>query len=235
MRSGVCCFSTRPAQSENHARKVSAMARAIVYKVYPDHPEAYKITRVAEALRDGALVLYPTDTVYGIGCDPRNKAAVERLRATKEPERGKLLTLLCHSLTDVSTYAYVDDQAFKLMKALTPGPFTFILKGTKEVPKLVLDPKRKTVGLRVPDAAVCLAMLDRLGHPLVSTSARLPEMEEAETRDKLFEMFMHKVDVIVDDGQPLSKEPSTMLDMTTPEFEIIREGMGMEALLPFLR
>lgn len=211
------------------------MAKAVVYKVYPDHPEAYKIARVADALRDGALVLYPTDTVYGIGCDPRNKDAVERLRATKSSGGSKLLTLLCYSLTDVSTYAYVDDQAFKLMKSLTPGPFTFILRGTKEVPRLVLDPKRKTVGLRVPDAPVCLSMLDRLGHPLVSTSARLPETEEAETREELFAMFMHKVDVIVDDGQPLGKEPSTMLDMTTPEFEIIREGLGMEALLPFLR
>jgi tRNA threonylcarbamoyl adenosine modification protein (Sua5/YciO/YrdC/YwlC family) len=210
------------------------MAKAIIYKVYPDHPEAYKMTRVAEALREGALVLYPTDTVYGIGCDPRNKPSIERLRAIKGGA-VKLLTLICPSLADVSTFAYVDDAAFKLMKALTPGPFTFILKGTKEVPKLVLDPKRKTAGLRVPDYEVCQALLERLGHPLVSTSARLPEVEEAASRDELYEMFEHRVDAIIDDGMPLRREPSTMIDLTTPDFEIIREGMGMEALLPYLR
>lgn len=211
------------------------MPKAIIYRVYPDHPEASKIAKVAEALRGGALILYPTDSVYGIGCDPRNKNAVERLRAIKSPGVVKLLTLICPSLGELATYAHVDDAAYKLMKALTPGPFTFILKGTKEVPRLVLDPKRKTAGLRVPDSAVCQALLERLGHPLAGTSARLPESEEAETREELFDLFMHRVDVIIDDGLPLRTDPSTMIDMTTPEFEIIREGLGMETLLPFLR
>lgn len=211
------------------------MAKAIIYKVHPDHPEPQKIVRAAEALREGALILYPTDTVYGIGCDPRNREAVERLRATKSPGAVKLLTLICPSLADLSTYAFVDDSAFKLMKSLTPGPFTFILKGTKEVPRLVMDPKRKTVGLRVPDFPISRALIQRLGHPLVSTSAKLPETDEAETREELFETFMHRVDVIIDDGLPLRKTPSTMIDMTTPDFEIIREGLGMETLLPFMR
>lgn len=211
------------------------MARAIIYKVHPDHPEAQKTVRVAESLRDGALVLYPTDTVYGIGCDPRNRQAVERLRAIKSPERLKLLTLICPSLSDVAMYAHVGDAAFKLMRSLTPGPFTFILKGTREMPRLVLDPKRKTAGLRVPDHPICQALLQRLGHPLVSTSARLPEMEDAQTREELFEMFIHRVDVIIDDGLPLRALPSTMIDMTSEDFEVIREGLGMEALLPHLR
>lgn len=211
------------------------MPKAVIYRVYPDHPEASKIAKVAEALRAGALILYPTDTVYGIGCDPRNREAVERLRATKSPGGNKLLTLICPSLSELATYAHVDDAAYKLMKSLTPGPFTFVLKGTKEMPRLVLDPKRKTAGLRVPDNAVCRALLERLGHPLAGTSARLPESEEAETREELFEMFTHRVDAIIDDGLPLRTAPSTMIDLSTPEFEIIREGLGMEALLPFLR
>lgn len=210
------------------------MAKAVIYRVYPDHPEAHKIAKAADALRDGALILYPTDTVYGIGCDPRNKDAIERLRAIKQGGVSRLLTLICPSLSDLATYAYVDDGAFKLMRSLTPGPYTFILKGTKEVPRLVLDPRRKTTGLRVPDHPTCQALLARIGHPLVSTSAKLPGSEEAETREELFEMFEHRVDLIVDDGLPLRTEPSTMIDMTTPEFEIIREGKGMEALIPFM-
>lgn len=212
------------------------MSRAVIYKVYPDHPEAYKVNKVAEALRGGALMLYPSDTVYAIGCDPHNKQAVERLRTIKPNEGGqKLLTVLCPSLTAIATYARVDDRAFKLMKALTPGPYTFILMGTKEVPKLVLHPKRKTIGVRVPDHPLVQALLGRLDGLLVSTSAKLPELEEAETREELYAAFENLVDVIVDDGEALGREPSTIIDMTTPDYEIVREGLGMSELAKFIK
>ena len=211
------------------------MSRAVIYKVYPDHPEASKIAKIAWAFADGALALYPTDTVYGLGCDPRNKNAVERLRMIKTAPSQKLLTLLCPSLAEISAYAYVDDAAFKLMRSLTPGPYTFILKGTKEVPRLVLDPRRRTVGLRVPDHPVCQAVMERLSGLLVTTSAKLPPSAEAKTREELFARFENLVDVIIDDRSPLRHTPSTIIDLTQPEFEIIREGQGMEAMAPFLK
>lgn len=212
------------------------MAYAVVYKVYPDHPESYKMAKVAEALRQGALILYPTDTVYALGCDPQNKGAVDRLRALKWGKApARHLTLLCPSLADIAHYAYVDDAAYKLMRSLTPGPYTFILKCTKEVPKLVQDPKRKTAGLRVPDHPVCLALLERLGGLLVSSSAKMAEAEEFESREALFDAFSRKVDVIVDDGSALHDTPSTIIDLTSPEFSILREGLGMEGLLRYVQ
>lgn len=211
------------------------MSSAIIYKIHADHPEAYKIAKVAATLQEGGLVLYPTDTVYGVCCDPRNKSAVERLRALKGQSGSRLLTLLCPSLSDISTYAHVDDAAFRLMRSLTPGPYTFILKGTKEMPRLVLDPKRKTAGLRVPDHPACQALLERLGAPLVTTSAKLPESEEIHSREELFKAFEHQVEAILDDGSPLHDDTSTIIDLTTPNFEVIREGLGMEALAPFMR
>lgn len=211
------------------------MASAVIYKIHPDHPDSHKIRKAASALKDGALMLYPTDTVYGMGCDPRNKSAVERLRAIKTPANLKLLTLLCPSLSDVATYAYVDDAAFKLMKSLTPGPYTFILKGTKEMPRLVLDPKRKTAGLRVPNHAVCRALMAEMDGLLISTSAKLPMSEEIKSKEELFELFANRVDIIIDDCGPLRDTPSTIIDLTTPDFEIIREGLGMAALQPLLK
>ena len=118
---------------------------------------------------------------------------------------------------------------------LTPGPFTFILKGTKEMPRLVLDPRRKTAGLRIPDHPICRAILARLGGILASTSAKLPDTEEVESLDELFDLFSHRVDLIVDDGGALRNVPSTVIDLATPDFEIVREGLGMEALTPFLK
>jgi len=211
------------------------MPRAILYKLHPQHPEPYKIAKIAQALEAGALMLYPSDTVYAVGCDPRNKTAIERVRAIKPQTSFKLLTLLCPSLADIATYAYVDDAAFKLMRSLTPGPFTFILKGTKEMPRLVLDPRRKTAGLRIPDHPICRAILARLGGILASTSAKLPDTEEVESLDELFDLFSHRVDLIVDDGGALRNVPSTVIDLATPDFEIVREGLGMEALTPFLK
>jgi tRNA threonylcarbamoyl adenosine modification protein (Sua5/YciO/YrdC/YwlC family) len=211
------------------------MASAIIYKVHPDHPEAYKIGKAAAALENGAILLYPSDTIYAIGCDGRNRSAVERLRAIKPSSKLKLLTLLCPSLADISRFAFVEDAAFKLMKSLTPGPYTFVLKGTKEVPRVVLDVRRSTVGVRVPDHPVCQALMNRIGGVLVSSSAKIPGSEDIRTKEELFAMFAGLVDVIIDDGAVLTQTPSTIIDLTSPSFEVLREGLGMEALQPYLR
>lgn len=198
------------------------------------HPEPRKIARVAQILRQGGIALYPTDTMYALGCDPHNADALRRLRQFHGDE-NKLLTVICRSLSEVSRYAYLDDNAFRLLKALTPGPFTFILQGTKEMPKLLLSPKRRTAGVRIPNCSICMALLEELGGLLVSTSARLPNGQDPESIWELFDAWRDMIDIIVDDEQALPSVPSTVLDMTAPTFEIIREGQGMDKLLPFMQ
>jgi len=181
------------------------------------------------------LALYPTDTVYALGCDPRVRAAIERLRHLKRMTSQQMLTLLCPSLSSVSHYAHMDDPAFKLMKTLTPGPYTFILQATREMPRLVQHPRRKTAGLRVPNHRICQALLAELGGLLVSTSARPATGRRPHNRQELFEMFENQVDIIIEEDRPFGTVPSTVIDLTASEHAIVREGLGMEALAPFIR
>jgi tRNA threonylcarbamoyl adenosine modification protein (Sua5/YciO/YrdC/YwlC family) len=136
---------------------------AIIYELHPETPQAYQVAKIREALKDGAVILYPTDTVYAIGCDLNVKSAVERVRQIKQMSNDKPLTFLCPSLSNIAAYAHVSDSAYRLIKRLIPGPYTFLLPATKLVPKLVMSPKRKTTGIRVPDHAICQALLQALG------------------------------------------------------------------------
>jgi tRNA threonylcarbamoyl adenosine modification protein (Sua5/YciO/YrdC/YwlC family) len=206
---------------------------AKIYTVHPDNPQVRTIEQIRSALQDGAVMLYPTDTVYAIGCDLNVKSAVERVRQIKQLANDKPLTFLCPSLSNVATYARVSDPAYRIMKHLIPGPYTFLLPATKLVPRLVQDPKRKTTGIRVPDRAVCLALLNTLGNPIISTSARLPKDEqvgEAQidiSQAQLFDRLDKFVDVIVDDGSEPGHQVSTIIDLTA-EPEIVRQGKGWE-------
>lgn len=208
------------------------MSQAVIYKIHSTHPESHKIAKVVASLEEGAIMLYPSDTIYAFACDPRNKAAIERLRSLKP--HAKWLTLLCPSLGDISTYAHVDDRAFKLMKSLTPGPYTFILKGTREMPRLVQHPKRKTAGMRIPGNAISQAILTLLGHVLATTSATTHPEIDFTSREALIEHFARQVDIVIDDGKPLQTIPSTVIDLTEPRFEVLREGQGMESLASHL-
>ncbi len=208
------------------------MSRAILYKVHPEHPERHKLAKIAGALADGALMLFPTDSVYAVGCDPRHHTALERLRAL-HPEARKLFTLICPDLASVSQYAHVDNHGYKMMRALTPGPFTFLLKATKEVPRLVLDKKRKTAGVRIPEHTFCQALQEQLDGVIVSSSARLPGAGEPDSKAELFAALEPLVDVIVDDDG-WRRGVTTVIDMTSGEFAIEREGLGMERLGPFV-
>jgi tRNA threonylcarbamoyl adenosine modification protein (Sua5/YciO/YrdC/YwlC family) len=213
------------------------VAIAQSYYLHYDHPEPYETARVAEALRDGALMLYPTDTVMALGCLPSRKQAIDRLRALKGDlgrAGAKHQTLLCPSLRDIATYAYVEKNDYKLMRALTPGPFTFLLRATKEVPKLVLNPKRKTVGLRVPAHPICQEIMARSDSLLVSASAKLLDGADAESLEELVEALEPLVDLIVLTDQPFGNDPSTVIDLTGPTPELVREGRGMERLAPYL-
>ncbi|NEO59499.1 MAG: threonylcarbamoyl-AMP synthase, partial [Moorea sp. SIO4G2] len=143
---------------------------ATIYTIHPETPQIRRIEKIREYLQDGAVMLYPTDTVYAIGCDLHVKSAVQRVRRLKQLSNDKPLTFLCSSLSNIAKYARVSDPAYRIMKHLIPGPYTFLLPATKLVPKLVMSPNRKTTGIRVPDHNVCQALLSALGHPIISTS-----------------------------------------------------------------
>lgn len=178
-------------------------------------------------------MLYPTDTVYAIGCDLHSKSAVERVRQLKQLANDKPLTFLCSSLSNIAQYAYVSDPAYRIMKRLIPGPYTFLLPATKLVPRLVMSPKRKTTGIRVPDRPVCQSLLETLNNPIISTSAHLPdEQGQLPTlgieKAKLFDALDPLVDLIIDDGSPAGTEVSTIIDFTEDEPAIARRGLGWE-------
>ncbi|HEY9612833.1 L-threonylcarbamoyladenylate synthase [Allocoleopsis sp.] len=207
---------------------------ATIYTVHPENPQIRRIEEIKEALQNGAVMLYPTDTVYAIGCDLNVKSAVERVRRLKQLSNDKPLTFLCSSLSNIAQYAWVSDSAYRIMKSLIPGPYTFVLPATKLVPRLVMNPKRRTSGIRVPDHPVCQSLLLALGNPIISTSAHLPD-ENGKTpavdleQARLFDEFDSLVDIIVDDGKKPGFQVSTIVDMTEQEPVILRKGLGWEA------
>lgn len=209
---------------------------AQVYTVHPDSPQSRTIDQIRDALRSGAVMLYPTDTVYAIGCDLYSKSAVERVRQIKQLSNDKPLTFLCASLSDIAKYAFVSDDAYRLMRRLVPGPVTFILPATKLVPKLVLNPKRKTTGIRVPEHAVAQALLEALDNPVISTSARLSDSAEIgddvslvpTSTAELFDAFDKVVDIIIDNGQLSSNRVSTVLDLCGEPIQVLRQGLGWD-------
>ncbi|PZV19440.1 MAG: threonylcarbamoyl-AMP synthase [Pseudanabaena sp.] len=220
-----------------------------IYRLHPDNPQPRSIAQIVSALRGGAIMLYPTDTVYAIGCDLMSKSALERVRKLKQMSNDKPLTFLCSSLSNIAEYANVSDVNYRTMKSLVPGPFTFILPATKLVPKLVLNPKRKTTGIRVPDHGVSQALIDALDNPIISTSANLVEDDINEEdfdrkqngkrrnvcelpKMELFDYFSKLVDLIIDDGSDHTYEVSTILDLTDDLHpQIVRQGLGKFDLL----
>ena len=207
---------------------------AIIYTVHPETPQIRRIEKIKNDLQDGAVMLYPTDTVYAIGCDLNVKSAVQRVRRLKQLSNDKPLTFLCSSLSNIAQYARVSDTAYRIMKSLIPGPYTFLLPATKLVPRIVMSPKRKTSGIRVPDHPACHALLEALGNPIISTSAHLPDEDGATPtvgleRAKLFDALDGLVDIIVDNGLEPGFEVSTILDLTGSEPVIVRQGLGWEA------
>jgi len=214
---------------------------ATIYEVHPVAPQRDRIEKITKALKDGAVMLYPTDTVYAIGCDLNSKSAVERVRQIKQLSNDKPLTFLCSSLSNITDYAAVSDEAYRIIKRLIPGPYTFLLPATKLVPRLVMSPKRKTTGIRVPDQRLCFTLLEALGNPIISTSAHITTDDEgaatvpagkAESFGKaeLFDCFSKLVDVIVDDGSDPGYQVSTILDLTQSEPIVVRRGLGSESV-----
>lgn len=203
---------------------------ATIYEIHPDTPQTRRIESIRDALKRGAVMLYPTDTVYAIGCDLNVKSAVARVRQLKQLSNEKPLTFLCPSLSNISDYAWVSDHAYRIIKRLIPGPYTFLLPATKLVPKLVMNPKRKTTGIRVPNNSICQALIAALDNPVVSTSAlsAFSSDDRILSQPELFDHLDRLVDIIIDDGGDMSYKVSTVLDLTD-EPTVVRKGLGWEA------
>lgn len=196
-------------------------------KIFPNNPNTRDIEHIVDIMGKGGAIIYPTDTVYGIGCDISNPKAVERiirLKGLKAKEAH--FSFICHDLAHIASYAKVSNAAFKLMKKNLPGPFTFILPGLNKVPEHFIT-KRKTVGIRVPNNNIILEMVNQLGKPILTTSIKDRDnvVEYTTNPDQIYEEYKHMVDVVIDGGFG-GNIPSTVVDCTTDNFEVIRQGLG---------
>ncbi|MFA6034844.1 MAG: L-threonylcarbamoyladenylate synthase [Myxococcota bacterium] len=196
----------------------------MLFKINPINPQKNLMAKVIEELKNGGVIAYPTDTVYGIGCDIFIKSAVERVYRIKGRDKKKPLSFICEDLKHISQFAQVSDNSYRIMKKLIPGPYTFILKATKLVPKIMLT-KRETVGIRVPDSEICRMLVRELGHPIVTTSANVSNEAIISDPDEIKEKFGKLLDVIIDSG-PMPQDPSTMIDLTGDAPVVVREGKG---------
>jgi tRNA threonylcarbamoyl adenosine modification protein (Sua5/YciO/YrdC/YwlC family) len=192
--------------------------------IHPDNPQGRHLKAAVSVLTEGGLIIYPTDSIYGLGCDLFNKRAIEKIYQIKGNDKRKYLSFICPDLKNISKFAHVPNAAYKVMRHLLPGPFTFILNATREVPKVLLE-KRKTVGIRVPDNRVCQSLLAEFGSPIISTSASLPEEDYLGDPDLIESTFKNRVDLFLDAG-PGGIVPSTVIDLTGGEPLLVRQGKG---------
>jgi tRNA threonylcarbamoyl adenosine modification protein (Sua5/YciO/YrdC/YwlC family) len=196
------------------------------FEIDPRHPQPRLIARAAEIVRAGGVVAYPTDSCYALGCHTGDKDAMLRLRRIRRVDERHHFTLMCRDLSELGTYARVDNARYRLLKALTPGSYTFILEATRELPRRLLHPRRRTIGLRVPDHPVAQALLAALGEPLLSSTLALPD-EELPLNDgrEIRRRLEHDVELVLDGGS-CGTEPTTVVDLTGPAPQIVREGKG---------
>ncbi|RKZ41791.1 MAG: threonylcarbamoyl-AMP synthase [Gammaproteobacteria bacterium] len=196
------------------------------FTIHSENPQRRLISQVVAILRAGGLIVYPTDSSYALGCQIGDKAAMERISRIRQIDKDHNFTLVCRDLSEIGTYAKVDNTAFRLMKSLTPGPYTFILKATHEVPRRLQNPKRKTIGLRVPDHAIAQSLLEILGEPIMSSTLIMPDKEIPETEPEIIrDLLAQQVDLIIDGGN-CGLEPTTVVDMMTEQPNILRHGKG---------
>jgi tRNA threonylcarbamoyl adenosine modification protein (Sua5/YciO/YrdC/YwlC family) len=196
------------------------------FQIHPENPQRRLIVQAADIIRKGGLVVYPTDSAYALGCQIGDKEALERIRTLRKLDKDHNFTLMCRDLSELATYARVDNQVFRLLKNHTPGAYTFILEGTAEVPRRLMHPKRKTIGLRVPDNAIALALLEELGEPLMTSSLLLPGEEFPMTDPyDIRDTLEHFVELVIDGGY-CGPEPTTVIDLTGEAPKLTRQGKG---------
>lgn len=196
------------------------------FLIHPTHPQQRLIAQAACIVRDGGVIAYPTDSCYALGCHTGDKAAMERMRRIRRVDDKHHLTLLCRDLSEIAAFARVDNAQYRLLKRLTPGSYTFILEATRELPRRILHPRRKTIGIRVPDHAVAHALLVELGEPLLSTTAILPDEESPATDGlELRQRVQHDIDLVLDGGS-CGLLPTTVIDLTGAQPVVLRRGKG---------
>ncbi|MDN5873319.1 MAG: threonylcarbamoyl-AMP synthase [Sinobacteraceae bacterium] len=200
-------------------------------ELHPENPQTRWISRAAEQVRDGGVVVYPTDSCYALGCAVGNKTGAERMRRIRNFGRGHLFTLVCRDLSEIATYARVDNSQYRLLKLATPGAYTFVLEATRELPRRILHERRKTIGIRVPDNRVAQMLLEAVGAPLLSCTLKFPDAEFAvnQPQDEHHQLD-GLVDVVLDDG-PCGVDPTTVIDFSGGVPEVTRQGLGSTARL----
>ncbi|SLM63129.1 MULTISPECIES: L-threonylcarbamoyladenylate synthase [Dickeya] len=202
------------------------------FYIHPQNPQPRLITQSVEILNKGGVIVYPTDSGYALGCKLEDKSAMERICRIRQLDQNHHFTLMCRDLSELSSYAYVDNTAFRLMKNNTPGNYTFILKATKEVPRRLMNDKRKTIGMRVPSNPIALALLAALNEPLMSTTLMLPGNDFAESDPEEIQDRLGKLVDLVIHGGFLGQQPTTVIDLTESAPVVVREGTG--DVTPFL-
>jgi len=196
------------------------------FVIHPETPQKRLIRRAVEIIDEGGLIAYPTDSCYALGCHIGDKQAMERIRKIRQVNAKHHFTLVCRDLSELSTYAVVDNSAYRLMKNCTPGPYTFLLKATHEVPRRLQTPKRKTIGLRVPDHPIALHLCEELGQPLMSSTLILPDRDEPlSDPQEMKELLKHEVDLVIDGGY-CGIEATTVIDLVDSSPAILRQGKG---------
>lgn len=202
------------------------------FSIHPVNPQRRLVHRCVDILREGGVVVYPTDSCYALGCLVGNKTAMDRIRTLRAAGKDHNFTLVCRDLSEIATYARVDNPTFRLLKAHTPGPYTFILPATHEVPRRLQHPKRKTIGIRVPDHVIVQAILGALGEPLMSSTLILPDDPVPLTDpDEIRTRLEHQVDLVIDGGS-CGFQPTTVVDLSAGAPQIVRQGRGDP--VPFL-
>ncbi len=196
------------------------------FQIHPEDPQSRLIHRVGDIVRQGRVIIYPTDSSYALGCGIGEKGALDRIRAIRRVDNKHNFTLVCRDLSEITTYAKIDNRDYRLLKSLTPGAYTFIHKATKQVPRRLQHPKRKTIGIRVPDHPIAQALLAELDEPMMSTTLILPDDDMPLTDPyEIREILDHAVDMIIDGGY-CGFEPTTVVDMTGDTPEVVRRGKG---------
>ena len=200
------------------------------FQVHPENPQARLIKQAVEIIRQGGVVVFPTDSSYAVACHIGDKTAVERIRRLRRLDDKHNFTLVCRDLSEIATYARVDDQAYRMLKSLTPGAYTFIHEATKQVPRRLLHPKRKAIGMRVPDNEICRALLSELNQPILSTTLILPDDDQPLTDPyEMREILDKHVDLVIDGGF-CGLEPTTVVDMMADPPALVRRGKGDSTL-----
>lgn len=196
-------------------------------EIHPENPQPRLISQIVAIIRNGGVIVYPTDSGYALGCHIGDKRALDRIRQIRDLEKNHNFTLVCRDLSELAFYARVDNTAFRLIKNNTPGPYTFILRATAEVPNRLKHPKKKTIGIRVPDNAIAQAILEALGEPMMNTSLILPDQDEGSVLapHEIYDELNGRVDAVIDGGY-CGHEETTVVDMTSGYPEIIRYGAG---------